>query len=67
VIHIDIAARRSGGTREWNRALGDCKAALADLLEELRDDASSQRKKREAYFLRNPGKEEGMENQDLKG
>jgi acetolactate synthase-1/2/3 large subunit len=51
VIHIDIAAEEIGRHQRVEIGLwADCKAALADLLEELRDDASSQRKKREAYF-----------------
>ena len=51
VIHIDIAAEEIGRHQKVEIGLwADCKAALVDLLEELRDDASKQRKRRETYF-----------------
>ncbi|MCX5901874.1 MAG: thiamine pyrophosphate-binding protein [Proteobacteria bacterium] len=51
VIHIDITAEEIGRHQKVEVGLwADCRAALTDLLEELRDEASSQRKKREAYF-----------------
>lgn len=51
VIHIDIAAEEIGRHQRVDIGLwADCQAALADLLEELRDDASRQREKRQAYF-----------------
>ena len=50
VIQIDIATEEIGRHQRVEIGLwADCCAALADLLEELRADASLQREKREAY------------------
>ncbi|MBP1598068.1 MAG: ilvB 1 [Acidobacteria bacterium] len=51
VIHIDIAAEEIGRHQRVEIGLwADCQAAIDDLLEELRDDASRQREKRKPYF-----------------
>jgi acetolactate synthase-1/2/3 large subunit len=51
VIHIDILAEEIGRHQRAEIGLwADCRSALSDLTEELRDDASRQREKRRNYF-----------------
>lgn len=51
VIHIDILAEEIGRYQRAEIGLwADCQAALADLQQELQDDACRQREKRQRYF-----------------
>jgi len=51
LIHIDISAEEIGKHQRVDVGLwADCQAALADLTEELRDDAPAQKKRRENYI-----------------
>jgi acetolactate synthase-1/2/3 large subunit len=51
LIHIDISAEEIGKHQRVDVGLwADCQAALADLREELREDAPAQKKRRENYI-----------------
>jgi acetolactate synthase-1/2/3 large subunit len=51
LIHIDISAEEIGKHQRVDVGLwADCQAALADLMEELREDAPAQKKRRENYI-----------------
>jgi acetolactate synthase-1/2/3 large subunit len=67
LIHIDISAEEIGKHQRVDVGLwADCQAALADLLEELREDAPAQKKRRENYIagIQEKKKEWRIKNQE---